>query len=261
MTASARLTCATRFLIAATLALAVVAGAGGVALAGPIAWGAPQTISGDSDVDTTGSLVYAYNVGPSNVTSSTVGGVAFSPFAFLNVSGFSSGTSVTVGNVTISETPGTLVAWNNLGSGSTPYGNLNAAYRSLLDSGGASGLPDTMTVLLGGLTVGQEYRFQWWASNAARLPWLVGVTAAATNNVTLDTNLSDTAGGLGQFVIGTFTADGVSQSIDFTAAGGGSGPIINAFQVRAVPEPSTYCMALAGMACGGFSMWRRRKRA
>ena len=28
-----------------------------------------------------------------------------------------------------------------------------------------------------------------------------------------------------------------------------------------VPEPSTYAMALAGIACGGFSMWRRRKQA
>ena len=28
-----------------------------------------------------------------------------------------------------------------------------------------------------------------------------------------------------------------------------------------VPEPPTYAMALAGIACGGFSMWRRRKRA
>ena len=27
-----------------------------------------------------------------------------------------------------------------------------------------------------------------------------------------------------------------------------------------VPEPSTYAMALAGLACGGYSMWRRRKR-
>ncbi|MFM8495265.1 MAG: formylglycine-generating enzyme family protein [Planctomycetia bacterium] len=27
----------------------------------------------------------------------------------------------------------------------------------------------------------------------------------------------------------------------------------------AVPEPSTYAVALAGIACGGFSMWRRRK--
>ena len=30
---------------------------------------------------------------------------------------------------------------------------------------------------------------------------------------------------------------------------------------QAVPEPSTYCMALAGLACGGYSMFRRRKRA
>lgn len=29
----------------------------------------------------------------------------------------------------------------------------------------------------------------------------------------------------------------------------------------AVPEPSTWVMGLAGIACGGFSMWRRRKRA
>lgn len=27
-----------------------------------------------------------------------------------------------------------------------------------------------------------------------------------------------------------------------------------------VPEPTTCAMALAGIACGGFSMWRRRKR-
>ncbi len=30
--------------------------------------------------------------------------------------------------------------------------------------------------------------------------------------------------------------------------------------VGTVPEPSTYVMALAGLACGGYSMWRRRKR-
>jgi len=31
--------------------------------------------------------------------------------------------------------------------------------------------------------------------------------------------------------------------------------------VAAVPEPATCAMALAGIACGGFSMWRRRRRA
>ena len=31
--------------------------------------------------------------------------------------------------------------------------------------------------------------------------------------------------------------------------------------VAAVPERSTCAMALAGLACGGFAMFRRRKRA
>ena len=30
-------------------------------------------------------------------------------------------------------------------------------------------------------------------------------------------------------------------------------------QVTAVPEPSTCCMALAGLACGGYSLFRRRR--
>ncbi|MFM8496759.1 MAG: SUMF1/EgtB/PvdO family nonheme iron enzyme [Planctomycetia bacterium] len=30
-------------------------------------------------------------------------------------------------------------------------------------------------------------------------------------------------------------------------------------ELSTIPEPSTYCIALAGLACGGFSMWRRRK--
>jgi formylglycine-generating enzyme required for sulfatase activity len=29
----------------------------------------------------------------------------------------------------------------------------------------------------------------------------------------------------------------------------------------AVPEPSTWVMGLAGIACGGWAVWRRRKRA
>ena len=31
--------------------------------------------------------------------------------------------------------------------------------------------------------------------------------------------------------------------------------------LTAVPEPSTYAMALAGVACGGYSLFHRRKRA
>lgn len=35
----------------------------------------------------------------------------------------------------------------------------------------------------------------------------------------------------------------------------------NAGYLAVVPEPSTCAMALAGLACGGYSMWRRRMRA
>lgn len=33
------------------------------------------------------------------------------------------------------------------------------------------------------------------------------------------------------------------------------------FNAPAVPEPSTYAIALVGLACGGASMWRRRRKA
>lgn len=42
--------------------------------------------------------------------------------------------------------------------------------------------------------------------------------------------------------------------------GGYSSPYFIAAEATFVPEPSTYAMALAGLACGGYSMWRRRKR-
>ncbi len=41
-----------------------------------------------------------------------------------------------------------------------------------------------------------------------------------------------------------------------TAFGGGA-----TWQIAAVPEPSTSAMALAGVACGGYSLFRRRQRA
>jgi hypothetical protein len=52
-----------------------------------------------------------------------------------------------------------------------------------------------------------------------------------------------------------------------TATGGledpNESPVVGsaALTLTAVPEPSTYAMAFVGLACGGFSMWRRRKRA
>jgi hypothetical protein len=51
-----------------------------------------------------------------------------------------------------------------------------------------------------------------------------------------------------------------------TATGGledpSESPVVSsaALTLTAVPEPSTYAMALVGLACGGYSMWRRKRR-
>ena len=35
--------------------------------------------------------------------------------------------------------------------------------------------------------------------------------------------------------------------------------LVSSYEIELVPEPSTYAMALAGLACGGYSMFRRRR--
>jgi formylglycine-generating enzyme required for sulfatase activity len=57
-----------------------------------------------------------------------------------------------------------------------------------------------------------------------------------------------------------FGASPLSSSSSSTTSPSGESNLTG-FRLATVPEPSTYAMALAGLACGGFSMWRRRKRA
>jgi hypothetical protein len=229
-----------------------------------ITWSAAQTVSSDSDVDTTGSLVYAYTFGGTNPPSSTtVNGVTFSPFTI--PSGVVS--TVTVGDVTLSESPGNLFGSNLFGSASTPFVSLSSNYQSLLGTGAYANIPATITVSLNGLTSGQNYLVQWWTSDSARLSPIFGgsfssTTATAGNSVTLDANTTDTVGGLGQFATGTFIASGTSQSFALVETSGGFNPLINALQVRAavaVPEPSTWVMGLALIACGVWGTWRRKR--
>jgi MYXO-CTERM domain-containing protein len=76
----------------------------------------------------------------------------------------------------------------------------------------------------------------------------------------LESNTSAALGVVGQFVLGTFTADATSQVIAFN---GPSGPNLNGLQLRqvgpspAVPEPGT---ALAGLVLVGLCGTMRRRR-
>jgi len=84
--------------------------------------------------------------------------------------------------------------------------------------------------------------------------WQTGQTVLVPDETFATTlvELTPTSGFLAQQVKSLrFTFNGVENS----------GTAYREFQVMAVPEPFTCAMALAGLACGGYSMFRRRKRA
>jgi hypothetical protein len=245
-----------------TVAALIALNATTQAAAVTINWNSAQNITGDSDVSTTGSLLYAYNLGAAGVADTTVNGVTFTSGP---LSAF--GNSVSFGQTTLNETPGYLYAYNNLGTGSGAFTSLSSSYKSLLGSGIYADVPVTITLSLGGLTFGQQYQFQWWLNNSSKQEGgLTGnslfLTTAGNNPYTVGLNgntSSSIVGGLGQYAIGTFTANSSAFNINFNGTDGSNLPMINAFQLRAIPEPSTY--ALFGLGALGLLIVARRKRA
>jgi hypothetical protein len=214
-----------------------------------ITWGTATNISGDTDVSTAGTLFGAYNVGNSaGALQVTLNGVTFQPFVITT-------NPTTVGNFSLSETPATLLGTNSFGSSSAPFTGLSSNYQNLLDSAGYANEADTMTLTISGLMIGQQYQFEWWDNSSFSSAY--STTATAGNSIALNSDTTNTAGGLGQYVIGTFTANATNEPIAFSSVG--NGPAVNAFQVRTVPEPSTWVLAFGGV--GLLALQRRRRLA
>ncbi len=220
------------------------------ATASPITWGAATGIGGDSDVSTNGTLVAAFNF---NGAGTAVNAVLFQPFAVPGGAG-----SHTVGNYTISSN---FFGFNpDTSSPNPPFSTLSAAYQGLLGTAAPAIANSTLT--LGGLTVGQQYEIQVWSHNSAD-EFGYGVEVGDdgfANSVFLD---AGGAGFLGQYVIGTFTADAASQLVQFSPSEVSN---VNGFQLRllgdeppppAVPEPAS--LAVFGLAVVGAAAVRRRR--
>jgi hypothetical protein len=247
--------------------------------AGVVTWQAAQSLTSDSDVDLTGTLVYAYNFGATAevfsgvqanpVQSVTVRGVTFASFAappmFFDIT-----QSITVGDVTLSETPGYL---NGIDTSATTgdFLGISAPYQGLLGTGIRATIYAQMTLSLGGLETGRNYRFQFWLNDSKNdLDFNRVEVNGEGNSTEIKANISNSVGDLGQYVIGTFLATGNTQEIKFDGIPDVIGetsfyryPLVNAFQLRLenggeVPEPTT--LAIFGFGTLGIGYRNRRKR-
>lgn len=103
----------------------------------------------------------------------------------------------------------------------------------------------------GSVTVTSDAVYTWNFSNAH-------LTSGSTYWVYPD-------GDLKWYQVGSYDSPSAQNSSGYSYAGtigsfaGPWGPTSAGYSisVEAVPEPSTWCMALAGLACGGVSLWRR----
>ncbi|MEI8228991.1 MAG: PEP-CTERM sorting domain-containing protein [Planctomycetota bacterium] len=135
---------------------------------------------------------------------------------------------------------------NYVDGDATSLGNITATGISF---GGLVGSAPTLNRQLGIYPYGLLFQFHFYGITDAFsfTSMTVNSTIDGTgSNVTL--NLQDG----GAFM----------QAQDNDYSGPGTEPYASLISVpTAVPEPSTYAMALAGLAYGGYTMWSRRKRA
>jgi hypothetical protein len=232
--------------------------------AADITWLTPTTISGTFDVNTLGTTVGTWGPGddwePGQPGRRSdyypVNGVTFAaygsgPFgSFLSTSGLND-------------------RYDSYASPGTADPNYNLILRTAIYS-----YDGNMSLTWGGMTAGNTYLLQFWVQDGRNS--VTGVrsetlTGGANTSAALDYGTGDGTGP-GQYIIGTFVADGSGQqTLTMQAFGGQSDPNdsgtaigpsaqINLLQLRditAVPEPSTLALFAAG---GGLILCAYRRK-
>ena len=171
--------------------------------AATITWGEPTTIAGDSDVTKIGTTIGAYTFG--DLQNPTINEITFNGI-----------------------TP--KAGYNNhdsaFGSNAAPFSELSLEYQTLLQSGSFQRGP--VTFKFDDLVIGQKYQIQVWVNDSRALADEKTLTLTAGKSVTLSQNTTGVEGGVGQYIIGTWVADEVSQIINVSST---SGVLINAYRL------------------------------
>jgi autotransporter-associated beta strand protein len=203
-----------------TIALAAFIALNLSARAASITWNAPVAISGDANVATNGTLIYAYCW---SGISTTVNGVNFTGTTSAN----SGGADVTL---------------NGFGNNYTSFGSSpgSAAYQNMLAgadwNGSAAG-----TIILNNLTVGHVYVAQFWVGDWRNYNTVRSETIkdSASDNITPLLTYQVGSSGSGTYVIGSFTASAATQTFTLTPGGSQASLQINALQLRDQTPPAS----------------------
>jgi hypothetical protein len=216
--------------------------------AADVTWQTPLTISGASDVSLDGTLVGTWGPGddygsPNRSDDHPVNGVTFAAYGsgfFDTANGFSSG--------------GFADRYNGFGGG---FDTGNADYNYLLTVAEYTYGPD-WSFTLNGLSVGSTYEIELWADDGRGNDRIQTFTGGANTSATLFVGPS--SGGPGQFILGTFVADGTGS--ETISASSPTGPILNLAQIRditPVPEPSTLAVLALGTGAMLFGFLRKSR--
>lgn len=203
-------------------------------MAAPISWQAAQNSQGLTDVVTVGSLVEARNATTGSAGTTTVNGVEFANVSNLLGDTFSGA----------------------LGGSSSG----DAGYNGLLDTFNWGGGTSTSIQLAGGLlTSGWNYTLQVWFTDLRSCCSSRDMTFGGDGATTTTVNAS--GAGLGQFAVGSFTADSSSQTLTL-ATNGFANAHISGYQVRAVPStavPVPGTLLLFGLGLLGLGLMASRR--
>jgi hypothetical protein len=224
-----------------------------------ISWAAPQKITGHSDVSLNGVLIRAINATPTNTTLAI--DVTLNGVTFVAARKNGSGLYVAPGGDTFQPTDTSSVGptsggFQAFGQGGAPFSTLPPAYSNLLctaywndgtDIGNTWAATAGYNWTLNNLTVGRTYELQVWV-NDSRLSNLgqnnpglfTSVMDTNGNSVNLEHNVDNILGGVGQHVIGTFSADATSQALKLVGgntvgadtSGSTATSLLNGYQLR-----------------------------
>jgi autotransporter-associated beta strand protein len=197
--------------------------------AASIQWDAPRNITGPADVSTEGYYFGAWSPANPTIPVGTVNGVQMRGNDLeISSTGFD-GAALAFGTHTTSD-----ATYNNL----LQYGTWSNGTSASFTINGTGRRP---------LTPGRQYLVQLWVSDARSY----GLTRTETVSGS-GTLAFQTANGMGQYVIGRFTADAASQTITLSA---NQSAQVNFLQVRDItpPEPETRQQRWKRLKYGIFS--------